>query len=73
MVYAAIRGYSALETHGSRNEKVRMAHVFMGLKLKESLIKVVDSELLEKGSNLQLMRDGGFRDPQNHDVYLSPE
>ncbi len=72
-IYATIRGYAALERQALPNHKVRMAHIFMGLKTRDSSIKVIDSELLEKASNLELMRRGGFRDPQNHDIYLAPE
>jgi hypothetical protein len=73
IVYAAIKGYSALEKMGCPNDKVRLAHVFVGVHLKESLIKVVDSQLLTSPTNLQCIMKQGPDSPQHHDVYLAPE
>ena len=34
------------------NDKIRMAHIFIGVQSKKSLIKVIDSEILPGYSNL---------------------
>jgi hypothetical protein len=55
ILYSAIRGYAAVERTGSTNTKVRMAHIFVGVQAKESLIKVIDSSLLSAPTNLQCL------------------
>lgn len=39
-IFATIKAYHSLERAGCTNDKVRLAHIFMGLQLKESIIKV---------------------------------
>jgi hypothetical protein len=73
IMYSAIRGYAAIERSNSKNDKVRMAHVFIGVHHKESLIKVIDSGLLSGPSNLQCTILKGCDNSEHHDVYLAPE
>lgn len=56
-------GYATLERSGCLNDKVRAAHIFMGLQLKESVVKVIDAELIHKPSNFKLMAKKGYRLP----------
>ena len=51
VVYASIPAYSFLEKSGSHNDKIRVAHIFVGIDNRESKIKVIDSDLLLTKSN----------------------
>ncbi len=73
ILYSAIRGYATIERAGSANNKVRMAHIFVGVQSKESTIKVIDSGLLSGPSNLQCLIVNGADSNEHHDVYLAPE
>lgn len=72
ILYAAIRGYAAIERTGSANTKVRMAHIFVGVQAKESLIKVIDSSLLSSPTNLQCLILHSSHSNEHHDIYPSP-
>jgi hypothetical protein len=52
ILYAAIRGYAAIERTNGENTKVRMGHMFVGVQARESVVKVVDSALMSVGTNL---------------------
>lgn len=73
IMYSCIRGYAALEESESINDKVRMAHVFIGVHSRESIIKVVDSALLTAKGNFETFRKQGHHRTENYDIYLSPE
>lgn len=53
ILYSTIRGYAAVERAGALNSKVRMAHIFVGVQARESIVKVIDSSLLSAPTNLQ--------------------
>ena len=72
-IFITIKAYAALERAGCPNDKVRLAHIFMGLQLKESVIKVIDSDLLLTKSNFKCMSNKGHRKSENHDIYLARE
>jgi hypothetical protein len=73
ILYSAIRGYAAIERTGSPNDRVRMAHIFIGVRQKESLIKVIDSNLLAGPSNFKCLKDYGASSAEHYDVCVSPE
>ena len=73
ILYSCIRGYADIEESGSLNDKVRMAHVFVGVHSRESLIKVIDSGLLTIKSNLETFKKYGHSKQENADIYLAPE
>jgi hypothetical protein len=50
-----------------------LAHIFVGVKQKDSLIKVVDSTLLPGPTNFQCLKLYGPNSAEHYDVYLSPE
>jgi hypothetical protein len=62
-IQSTIVGYATLERSGCLNDKVRLAHIFMGLQMKESVIKVIDAELIHKPSNFALMTKKGHQQP----------
>ena len=55
------------------NDKVRMGHIFVGVKSKESMIKTIDCSLLSGPTNIQSMLLHGHKSNQQMDIYLSPE
>ena len=50
-----------------------MAHIFVGVQQKESLIKVIDSNLLPALSNLRCLKDYGPNSAEHYDVCVAPE
>lgn len=73
ILYSAIRGYAVIQRSGVLNTKVRMAHIFVGVQARESVIKVIDSSLLSAPTNLQCLILHGSSSNEHHDIYLSPE
>lgn len=61
VVFSTIKAYAFLEKAGCINDKVRMAHIFVGVesRTKESKVKVIDSDLLQVKSNYQCMLSKG--------------
>lgn len=57
VVFSTIKAYAFLARTGCPNDKVRMAHIFIGVEsaTKESKVKVIDSDLLLSPNNYQLM------------------
>lgn len=50
-----------------------MGHVFVGVHSRESLIKVIDSDLLPASSNLDIVKKYGPNKAEYYDLHLSPE
>lgn len=75
VIFSTIKAYAFLARTGCPNDKVRMAHIFVGLEstTKESKVKVIDSDMLLIHNNYQLMLKKGPQAAENHDIYLPPE
>ena len=67
-----MKGYSAIERAGFKVDRVRLKNIFIGIKNKDSVIKVAENSLLEPKSNFQNMIDDGPNNVNNRDIYLSP-
>ena len=65
VVFSSIKAYAFLEKAGCSNDKVRMAHIVVGVesRTKESKVKVIDSDLLMTPSNYQAMLLKGAQAP----------
>jgi hypothetical protein len=50
-----------------------MAHIFVGVQARESVIKVIDSSLLSAPTNLQSLILHGSKSNDYYDIYPSPE
>jgi hypothetical protein len=72
VLYSAIRGYAAVERTDGANTKVRMAHIFVGVQARESIVKVVDSALLNAPTNIQTLIISGPKSSEYIDIYPSP-
>ena len=46
VIFASIPAYAFLQRSGSHNNKIRLAHIFVGIDNKDTKIKVIDSDLL---------------------------
>lgn len=73
IIGSTIKGYKAIEDAGYQNNKVRLRHIFFGIKNRESVIKVTEGSLIAEASNYQNMVNLGTSEPGNRDIYLSPE
>ena len=71
VVFACIPAYAFLERSGSNNDKIRVAHIFIGLENKESKIKVIDSDLLLTHSNFNEILEKGYEEAECQDIYSS--
>jgi hypothetical protein len=49
-----------------------MAHIFVGVHAKESIVKVIDSALLSAPTNLQTLILSGPKSNDHIDIYPSP-
>lgn len=51
-ITSAIKGYAAIERAGFKTDKVRLRNIFVGIKDKEPIIKVAETNLIAPESNL---------------------
>ena len=72
-IISAIRGYASIERAGFKTDKVRLRNIFVGIKNKEPLIKVAETNLIAPDSNYEAMLNKGPFATLNRDIYLSPE
>lgn len=62
-ITSTIRGYANLEREGFRTDTVRLKNIFIGLKNRESVIKVAETNLLASKSNYVYMVEDGPHKP----------
>ena len=72
VIFASIPAYAFLQRSGSHNDKIRLAHIFVGIDNKDTKIKVIDSDLLMTESNFQEIRSKGYQQAECQDIYLAP-
>lgn len=72
-ITSAIHGYASIERAGFKTDKVRLRNIFFGIKNKEPVIKVAETNLIAPQSNYESMINKGPFAAHNKDIYLSPE
>ena len=61
VIFSTIQAYAFLEKSGQINNKIRLAHIFIGVdRSKSSKPKAIDGDLLLIGDNYQCMIDKGY-------------
>lgn len=65
----AIKAYSALESAGIHNTKVRLRNMYFGLQDGSNILKIIDEKLFPDDTNRSAVRKGENVD----DIFLAPE
>lgn len=72
-INSTIKGYADIERGGFPTDKVRLKNIFIGIKDRDPIIKVAETNLLASNSNYADFIKKGPHHDLNRDIYLSPE